>query len=136
LDGFRINEEKTFMKKIRTHEDLDLWQLSMSFVAEIYSLTATFPAAEKYGLTSQLRRAAVSVPSNISEGSAHQSTKEMVRYLYISLGSLAEIETQLEIARRLGYFTNPDEIKSHSFRLKRMTIRLIQSLNQHQNNPS
>ncbi|MFC2102504.1 four helix bundle protein [Bacteroidota bacterium] len=123
------------MKNIRTHEDLDLWQLSMTFVTEIYSLTDSFPVSERYGLTSQLRRAAVSVPSNIAEGCAHQTTKELIRYLYIALGSIAEIETQLEIAKRLGYFTNSDAIRSQSFRLKRMTIKLIQSLYNRKVNP-
>ncbi|MBE0647129.1 MAG: four helix bundle protein [Bacteroidales bacterium] len=120
---------------MRTHEDLDLWQLSMTFVTEIYSLTDAFPVSERYGLTAQLRRAAVSVPSNIAEGSAHQSARELIRYLYIALGSLAEIETQLGIAKRLGYFTDSYELKTQSFRIKRMTIKLIQSLRNRQNNP-
>ena len=122
------------MKLIRTHEDLDLWKLSMEFVIEIYSMTAKFPTSERYGLSAQLRRAAVSVPSNLAEGSAHKSTKELIRFLYISLGSVAEIETQLEIAHQLGYIAFPDKLKPKLFRIKRMTIELIQSLKQQEKN--
>jgi four helix bundle protein len=86
-----------------THEDLDVWKLSMDLVEDIYKLTYNFPSEEKFGLISQLRRAAVSVPSNIAEGAARKSDKEYIQFLYIALGSLAEIETQLLISKRLGF---------------------------------
>ena len=87
----------------QTYRDLIAWQKAMSLVTEIYRLTQTFPVAERYGLTHQLRRAAVSVPSNIAEGQARFSAKEFHRFLSTARGSLVEIETQIEIARNLGY---------------------------------
>jgi len=86
-----------------THEELDVWKLSIEFVEEIYRITQKFPSDEKFGLISQLRRAAVSIPSNIAEGAARKSDKENIQFLYIALGSIAEIETQLIISTRLDY---------------------------------
>jgi len=80
---------------VRDHKELDVWKTSVELVTEVYVATKTFPKEELYGLTNQLRRAAVSVPSNIAEGAARQTTKEFVQFLYISLGSVAEVETQL-----------------------------------------
>ena len=78
---------------IKTHKDLDVWKLSIQLVKNIYQLTSKFPSEEKFGLVAQIRRAAVSIPSNISEGEARNSDKDYIRFLYISLGSLSEIET-------------------------------------------
>jgi four helix bundle protein len=80
------------------HKDLDAWKRSMELVDEIYKLTRSFPDNEKFGLVNQMRRSAISVPSNIAEGAGRQHKKEMIQFLYISLGSLAELETQLLIA--------------------------------------
>ena len=91
---------------MNSHKDLIVWQKAMSFVEDIYGLTKGFPEEEKYGLTAQLRRASVSIPSNISEGAARNSKKEFEHFLYIGLGSVAEVETQLELARRLNYATD------------------------------
>ena len=88
---------------MNSHKDLIVWQKSMSFVEEIYNLTKGFPDEEKYGLTAQLRRASVSIPSNISEGAARHGKKEFRHFLYMGLGSVAEVETQLELARRLHF---------------------------------
>jgi four helix bundle protein len=85
------------------HKDLEAWKQAIRLVEEVYKITATFPKQETYGLTSQLRRAAVSIPSNISEGAARNGRKEYSNFLGISLGSLAELETQLIIATRLDY---------------------------------
>jgi len=85
------------------HTDLKVYQKSLDFVISIYQITAGFPSEEKYGLTSQLRRAAVSIPTNIAEGVSKNSTKEYIRFLYISLGSTSEIECLLEISNRLTY---------------------------------
>ena len=84
-------------------KDLIAWQKAMDLVEHIYRLTEVFPARENYGLTNQLRRAAVSVASNVAEGQARFSKKEFQHFLRVARGSLAEIETQLLIARRLGY---------------------------------
>lgn len=86
----------------RPHERLDVWRDSMNLVEMIYRLTGTFPHDERFGLTSQLRRAAVSIPSNIAEGAARRSTPEYLHFLSIARGSLSEASTQLQIARRLG----------------------------------
>ena len=91
------------------HKDLLVWQKSMDLVTQIYRLTQGFPKQEIYGLASQIQRAAVSIPSNIAEGHALKQTQAYARHLAIASGSLAEVETQLEIASRLGY--NPDECR-------------------------
>ncbi|MFQ6609499.1 MAG: four helix bundle protein [Fidelibacterota bacterium] len=93
------------MSKVKTHKDLDVWKKAILLVSDIYKLTQSFPSEERYGITSQMRRAAISIPSNIAEGAARNSSKEFVQFLYISLGSIAELDTQLEIAKRLGLNT-------------------------------
>jgi four helix bundle protein len=85
------------------HKNLTVYKRSVEFVTTIYNLTKVFPKDEMYGLTSQIRRSAISIPSNISEGTARKSDKELIRFLYISLGSAAELDTQLEIARNLNF---------------------------------
>ena len=86
-------------------EDLRVWQDSMDLTTQIYRATSTFPKQETYGLTSQMRRAAVSVPSNIAEGKGHRSDPELVRFLHHARGSLLELRTQILIARRLDYLS-------------------------------
>jgi len=81
--------------KVRDYKELKVWQRSFELTKEIYLITKRFPEDEKYGLISQIRRAAVSVPSNIAEGANRGSTKEFIRFLYIAIGSSAELETQL-----------------------------------------
>ncbi|MCC6627832.1 MAG: four helix bundle protein [Chloroflexi bacterium] len=85
--------------------DLRVWQAGLSLAERVYAVTRAFPRSETYGLASQLQRAAVSVPSNIAEGHARQHTKEYLHHLSVAPGSLAEVETQLEIAVRLGYLS-------------------------------
>jgi four helix bundle protein len=86
----------------RKHQQLDTWKEAIEIVELVYRLTSKFPTDERFGLCSQLRRAAVAIPSNIAEGAARGSTREYLRFLDIARSSLAEIETQLVIARRLG----------------------------------
>jgi len=88
---------------VRNYRELKVWQHSIELSASIYQLTSGFPKEELYGLTSQMRRAAVSIPSNIAEGHSRESTKEYLHHLSFALGSLAELETQLVIAERLKY---------------------------------
>jgi four helix bundle protein len=104
------------------HRDLQLWQKSVQFETDIYRETATFPRSEIYGLTNQLRRAAVSVPSNIAEGSGRSSKKEFAQFLSHARGSLLEVETQLEIAKNLGYLSdkNATELLSQTNEIGRM----------------
>ena len=96
----------------RPHEDLTVWQQAMSLVEQVYACSSKFPDSERFGLTAQLRRAAISVPSNIAEGAARRSTPEYLRFLSIARGSLSEPDTQLQIAYRLGYSEFPPEIKT------------------------
>ena len=87
----------------KPHKKLDVWQMAMDLIIEIYRITESFPKEEKYGLSNQLRRAAVSVPSNITEGAARNTKKEFVNYLHMAQGSLSELDTQLEVAKRLAF---------------------------------
>jgi len=114
---------------MKTHKDLNVWNKSLEFVTEIYRLTKTFPKSEIYGLVNQLRRASVSVPSNISEGAARQSKKEFVQFLYISLGSAVEIETQLIISKNLGYIKDKDYkyFITDLVKIRKMLLGLIKS---------
>jgi len=100
---------------MRTHKDLDVWKKSIALVTKIYQITGTFPKEEMFGLTNQIRRCAVSIPSNIAEGSARVYQKEFIRFLHISLGSQQELETQFIIAKNLNYIT---EIVSRKLRQK------------------
>jgi four helix bundle protein len=88
---------------IRSYRDLEVWQKSMDLVVECYQLTGHFPKSEVYGLSSQLQRSAVSVPANIAEGRQRRHSKEFIQHLSIAYGSLAELETHLQIACRLDY---------------------------------
>ncbi len=85
------------------HKELDVWKTSIEFVSDIYQISGNFPKEEIYGLTSQIRRAAVSIPSNIAEGAARNHNSEFIQFLYIAIGSLSEVETQLLISRNLTY---------------------------------
>jgi len=107
-----------------THKDLDIWKMSMDLVERVYRITQAFPKGELFGLIAQIRRAAVSVPSNIAEGAARNSKKEYLQYLYISLGSLSEIETQVLISQRLGYLNDPDILEQVEH-LRRMLLNFI-----------
>jgi four helix bundle protein len=91
----------------KPHERLEAWKAAMALVEAIYRVTASFPAHEQFGLVSQMRRAAVSIPSNVAEGAGRDGAREFVRFLAIARGSLSELDTQLQIATRLGY-TEPD----------------------------
>ncbi|HET7616967.1 MAG TPA: four helix bundle protein [Vicinamibacterales bacterium] len=93
------------MSHIKTFRDLETWQLGMRLVELTYVLTADFPDGERYGLVSQMRRAAVSIPSNVAEGQAMQTGKWSLRYINTALGSSAELDTQLEVSVRLRFVT-------------------------------
>jgi four helix bundle protein len=113
-----------------SYRDLIAWRKAMSLVAELYRITKTFPRDEMYGLTSQLRRAAVSVPSNIAEGQARFSSKEFHHFLSLARGSLVEVETQLLIAEDLGYISamGGRELLAKTAELGRVLNGLIASI--------
>jgi four helix bundle protein len=96
------------MSKVSHFRELHVWQRGMDIVEAVYRVSAAFPKSELYGLTGQVRRAAVSVPSNIAEGHTRASTKEYLNHVSMAQASLAEVETQLEIASRLGYLTSTE----------------------------
>lgn len=91
---------------MKTHKDLEVWQKAIAFVTDVYNRTSDFPKEEMYGLVSQLRRSAVSIPSNIAEGAARHSNKEFIQFLYVALGSLMELDTQFIIVKNLNFLSN------------------------------
>lgn len=115
---------------MKTHKDLIAWQKSLDFVTDIYQVTKSYPKSEVYGLTNQLRRAAVSVPSNIAEGAARSTKREFSQFLHFSLGSLAELETQLFISTNLGYLKKEDsDVQILKLtEIRRILLGLISSL--------
>jgi len=115
---------------MKTHKDLDVWKKSIEMVASIYKITSSFPKEELYGLTSQIRRSAVSLPSNIAEGAARNHVNEFRQFLYIALASGAELETQLIIAKMLGFITDEksQELINELNSISRMLQGLIKSI--------
>ncbi len=116
----------------QSHRDLKVWQISLDLTETLYRLSGDWPKNEQYGLVSQIRRAAVSVPANVAEGAGRRSTGEFIQFVGIARGSLAEVETLLIIARRLGYVEEPvcRQLLEDIYELGRMTTGLIQSLEQ------
>ena len=112
---------------LKTHKDLDVWKEAMVLAKKIYALTALFKKEEIYGLTAQMRRAAVSIPSNIAEGAARNSTKEFIQFLYIALGSAAELETQWLLSQDLG-LVKEKELNAHIESIRKMLLGLIRHL--------
>lgn len=117
---------------MKSHQDLDVWKLAIELVTKIYKVTGNFPKSELYGLTNQIRRCAVSIPSNIAEGAARNSTKEYIQFLYIALGSTTELETQLIISKNLN-FIEDNSILSETKNIKGKLINLIASLKRRNN---
>ncbi len=114
----------------RPHHRLDVWNDALALVEAVYRFTSSLPADERFGLTSQLRRAAVSVPSNIAEGAARRSRKEYLHHLSISRGSLSEIETQLLISVRLGLAVENPDLDEHVERVFARLNALIKRLSE------
>lgn len=116
--------------KIKNFKDLMIWQKGMELTKIIYQKTDSFPSKETYGIVSQMRRAAVSVPSNIAEGFMRKHNKEYKQFLYIALGSLAELETQIILSEKLGYLENKQsaEMQDNISELNRMVSGLIKCL--------
>ncbi len=114
----------------KPHKNLDVWQKSIILVQKIYELTKSFPNTENYGLTAQMRKAAISVPANVSEGAARQTKKEFIQFLHMAQGSLSELDTHLGISCRLGYLRE-NNLKETSLLMNdidKMLTGLIKSL--------
>ena len=113
---------------MKNHKDLDVWKKSIDLVAQIYEISKNFPKEEMFGLQSQVRRAAVSIPSNISEGASRNSKKEFIQFLYIALGSASEIETQIIVAQKIGYLKDMEKMLLNIEDIKKMLNGLISFL--------
>ena len=115
---------------LRSFKDLKVWQKSYNLCLRVYRISATFPKEERYGLTSQIRRSAVSIPSNIAEGYGRKTTADYVRMLYISYGSICELETQILIAGDLGFIEEGklDTTKQDIAEIERMLKAMIKTL--------
>ncbi|MCX7844912.1 MAG: four helix bundle protein [Candidatus Bipolaricaulota bacterium] len=112
---------------VRTHKDLAVWKEAMQLVKAVYEWTTGFPKEEMYGLTAQMRRAALSIPCNIAEGAARGSRKEFLQFLHISLGSLAELETQVFLAEDL-FQLEAEPLKTQIEGLRRKLLALMKTL--------
>lgn len=104
------------------HKDLDVWKKSMDLVELIYDFTKSFPDDEKYGLSSQMRRSVISIPSNIAEGAARKGDKEFIQFLMVSLASLSELETQYIISIRLKFSNNNEMIEKTMLETKKLIL--------------
>ncbi len=118
------------MGTIKTFRDLIFWQKSMDLVTQIYRASGNFPKVEFYGLISQMRRSAVSIPSNIAEGYGRRSTGDYIRHLQISVGSLYELQTQLEISKNLGFISELefDNQYDTTREIERMLLSLVSKI--------
>ena len=110
------------------HKELDAWKKAIEIVSELYKVTDSFPEVEKFGLISQIRRAVVSIPTNIAEGAARKSNKEFIQFLYISLGSLSELETLLIISEKLGFLDSYGKLEKDLINVKKLILGLIKYL--------
>lgn len=111
------------------HKDLEAYKLSMEFVTQMYELTSLFPKFELFGLTSQIRRCAVSIPSNIAEGCARFSDKESAKFINVAVGSIAELDTQLQIAYNLGYINSIENLQNELNHINALTLGLNKFFN-------
>jgi four helix bundle protein len=125
-----VSEKRVSKGEIKSYRDLLIWQKGIAFVKQVYQETAHFPDNERYGLTNQMRRAAVSIPSNIAEGQARQHTGEFRQFLFIALGSIAEIETQIIISKELGFLSDAvsASLQTDLLELQKMTRTLASRL--------
>ena len=117
---------------MKTHKELNVWKDSIDLVVEVYRITKVFPKEELYGIVNQIRRSAVSVPANISEGSARNYTKEFIRFLRIAQASLSELETLIQISARLNFLNedNYQALQGKIFKINAQLSGLIKSISQ------
>jgi len=113
---------------MKDYKELEVWKKGILLVLAIYEAIKKFPKDEHYALADQIKRAAVSIPSNIAEGASRNTTKEFIQFLYIALGSASELETQIIIAEKLGYMKNEEALLSKITIIRKMLNALISSL--------
>lgn len=113
-----------------SHRDLDAWREAIKLATDVYGATEPFPASEKFGLVLQMRRCSISIASNIAEGAARGTSRDFAHFLSISLGSLAELDTQIEIASSLGYLGSPLTLQQQRASVARLVTRLRQSISE------
>ena len=118
------------------YKDLEVYKKSIELVIEIYNIASQFPKDEQFGLVSQIKRAVISIPSNIAEGSARYSNKDSARFVDIAIGSIAEVDTQLTIAKRLGFVDNIEETYEHIKQVNALLLGFKKYLNQNQDKVS
>ena len=114
---------------MKDHKDLDVWKQSMLLAEDVYALTKEFPSEERFGLSSQIKRAVVSIPSNIAEGAGRKGDKEFIQFLYIAMGSLSELETQLILSDRLQFVNSIEIYLNQIEKIKKMLFGLIRYVN-------
>ena len=136
-EGSRGQGFKGSSEMLKNYKELNVWQKSYELCLKIYQITAKFPNEERYGLTSQIRRSAVSIPSNVAEGYGRKTTLDYIRMLYISYGSVCELETQILLAGDLGFIDKGelDTAKKDIAEIERMLKALIKSLENKHLNP-
>jgi four helix bundle protein len=115
---------------MKSHKDLDVWRLSIDLATDVYDVTKSFPKEEQYGMVSQMRRSAISIASNIAEGAARRSNKEFLQFIHIALGSTSELDTQLEIAKRVNLtgLESLQRLQDSAIRINQMLRGLARSL--------
>ena len=116
------------VEKPKNHKDLEVWKQSMELVDLVYRITKDFPHEELYGLVNQMRRAAISIPSNVAEGAARSGKKQFNQFLRVALGSLSELETQVLVAQRQGYLEDEEAVLRHIGTVRRLLLGLIRHL--------
>ena len=114
---------------MKDHKDLDVWKQSMLLAEDVYALTKEFPSEERFGLSSQIKRAVVSIPSNIAEGAGRKGDKEFIQFLYIAMGSLSELETQLILSDRLQFVNSIEIYLNQIEKIRKMLFGLIRYVN-------
>jgi four helix bundle protein len=136
-EGLRILGVKGSSEMLRNYQELKVWQKSYNLCLELYKITKGFPKEERYSLTSQIRRASISVPSNIAEGYGRKTTPEYIQSLYVAYGSNCELETQILLSGDLGYIQCEELKKIHKDieEVERMLKALIKSLQNKHSNP-
>ena len=113
---------------MKDYKELEVWKKGILLVLAIYEVIKNFPKDERYALADQIKRSAVSIPSNIAEGASRNTTKEFIQFLYIALGSASELETQIIISEKLGYMKNEDPLFSEITIIRKMLNALISAL--------